>query len=310
MRRSNLLTCLLALGVLALSAIATTMVVSASPNDQPRTVDIDLAEWSINPKVVTVPAGTAIRFNLKNGGQFPHNLEISGNGIAVKSPNVPGGQTQVWEQTIARPGAYAIWCSVGNGRHLERGMWGTLMVVGADGRLPAFSLPQRAPEPAAAGPAPAGAQTVNLSLVDWDFNPKVVTVTAGVPVRFVMANTGRFPHYAEIGGMGVNAASGNVISQTTGVWDYTFAQPGGYILWCPVGNGTHLMRGMHLTVYVNPPAGQAPAAAGQPAAQPSPIAQMPAALPRSGEATTPLGLIALSAVGLATLLAGLWLARR
>src|SRR5262249_36627065 len=150
---------------------------------------------------------------------------------------------------------YAIWCSVGNGRHLERGMWSVLYATDADKKLPAFSLPARAPMPSAAPAAPANAQTINVDLEDWMFTPKVLTVTAGVPVRFVLQNKGRLPHYMEFGGMGVDVASGAVISGTTGVFDYTFEKAGGYMAWCPVANGNHLMRGMVSTVYVVAPGG-------------------------------------------------------
>jgi plastocyanin len=88
-----------------------------------------MTEFAFNPDRMVVSAGRDT-FTLQNAGQFPHNVHIEGNGIAVDvKPDGPiaGGESFTGAVTLA-PGTYDVWCPVGN--HRERGMVGTLTVAG------------------------------------------------------------------------------------------------------------------------------------------------------------------------------------
>ena len=94
------------------------------------TVTVAMREFAFEPATLTVSAGRDT-FNLRNIGQFPHNLHIEGNGVSTDvKPDGPvtGGQTFSGSVTLA-PGTYDIWCPVGN--HREMGMVGTLTVAAA-----------------------------------------------------------------------------------------------------------------------------------------------------------------------------------
>jgi plastocyanin len=88
-----------------------------------------MTEFAFNPERLVVSAGRTT-FTLQNGGQFPHNVHIEGNGVSLDvKPDgaVDGGASFTGAVTLA-PGTYDIWCPVG--QHRERGMVGTLTVAG------------------------------------------------------------------------------------------------------------------------------------------------------------------------------------
>jgi plastocyanin len=93
------------------------------------TSTVVMAEFTFNPDRMVVSAGRDT-FTLRNAGQFPHNVHIEGNGVALDvKPDGPvaGGQTFTGAVTLS-PGTYDVWCPVGN--HREQGMVGTLTVAG------------------------------------------------------------------------------------------------------------------------------------------------------------------------------------
>ena len=141
------------------------------------------------------------------------------------------------------------------------------------------------------------AQATNTVVMrEFSFTPSAMTVSGGAS-RWTLQNAGQFPHNVHIEGNGVSMdvkPDGPVPGGQT----FTAAvnlTPGRYDVWCPVGN--HREQGMVGTLTV------AGAAAGV-------GAQVPTALPRTGDADTimPLGVVGLFA-GLG-LLGGGWLLRR
>jgi len=89
-----------------------------------------MSEFQFAPDSLAVSSGTSRR-TLQNGGQFPHNVHIEGNGVSMDvNPDGPvaGGENFTGTVNLA-PGRYQVWCPVGN--HRERGMVGTLTVAGA-----------------------------------------------------------------------------------------------------------------------------------------------------------------------------------
>jgi plastocyanin len=115
--------------LLAASGLLTIGVAAGSVYAQSSSTVV-MTEFAFNPNRVSVSAGRDT-FTLRNGGQFPHNLHIEGNGVSVDvKPDGPvaGGQTFTGAVTLAA-GTYDVWCPVGN--HREQGMTGTLTVAGA-----------------------------------------------------------------------------------------------------------------------------------------------------------------------------------
>nr|MBA2448327.1 cupredoxin domain-containing protein [Chloroflexota bacterium] len=113
----------------------------------------------------------------------------------------------------------------------------------------------------------AQGQEVPVVLTEWSITPPAITVQAGQPVRLVATNSSaQRPHDLHIEGQGVMIevvpGDGNIAAGQMANFEFTFATPGSYLMWCPVGN--HRSQGMEGTFVVTA------AAAGAPAAQPSP----------------------------------------
>ncbi len=82
-------------------------------------VAVSLTEWAIEMPS-TLPAGPTT-FELTNVGEFPHTIEIEGEGIEVEGEVIEAGQSTTLEVDLA-PGTYTVYCPVGDGRHREQGM--------------------------------------------------------------------------------------------------------------------------------------------------------------------------------------------
>jgi LPXTG-motif cell wall-anchored protein len=91
---------------------------------------IVMTEFTFNPDTMVVSAG-ASRWTLQNGGQFPHNVHIEGNGVVLDvKPDGPVAGGQNFTGTVnLQPGRYDVWCPVG--MHRQNGMVGVLTVAGA-----------------------------------------------------------------------------------------------------------------------------------------------------------------------------------
>jgi plastocyanin len=137
-----------------------------------------------------------------------------------------------------------------------------------------------------------------VQMRDFAFSPANMTAAAGAS-RWTLQNVGERPHNVHIEGNGISM---DVKSDGTPVMaGQTFTgtvnlAPGRYEVWCPVGN--HRDQGMVGTLVV---AGAAAAGA----------AQVPGALPRTGDADTflPLGAAA-SLAGLGLIGGGVALRRK
>jgi plastocyanin len=88
------------------------------------TIDVSETEFQIDPANPTAQAGS-VTFAITNDGEFPHNLEVEGNGVEEVSDTVEGGQST--DLTVdLEPGTYTIYCAIGD--HREQGMEGELTV--------------------------------------------------------------------------------------------------------------------------------------------------------------------------------------
>jgi LPXTG-motif cell wall-anchored protein len=149
-----------------------------------------------------------------------------------------------------------------------------------------------------AGGAPAvyAQSTTTVVLAEFTFTPDRLVVPAGRDT-FALQNNGRFPHNVHIEGNGLSVdvkPDGPVAGGESFSGAVTLG-PGTYQVWCPVGN--HREQGMIGTLTV------AGAAAGG-------AAQVPLALPRTGDANDSLW-IAQAGIGAGLLLVGAgWFVRR
>jgi plastocyanin len=140
--------------------------------------------------------------------------------------------------------------------------------------------------------------TTTVVMTEFAFNPSTMVVPAGRD-SFTMQNAGEFPHNIHIEGNGISVdvkADGPVAGGDSFTGAVTLT-PGTYDVWCPVGQ--HRERGMVGTLTVT--AGGAAGGA----------AQVPTALPRTGDADTGLPIAQTgAAAGLALIGAGLFVRRR
>jgi plastocyanin len=90
-------------------------------------VSMTAVEFAFQPSTVNVSSGS-VTFNLRNDGQFPHNIAIDGRDGQIFTDNLTAGQSASATITLA-PGTYTFYCPVDG--HRERGMEGTLTVAAA-----------------------------------------------------------------------------------------------------------------------------------------------------------------------------------
>ncbi len=81
-------------------------------------VKVTLSEFKIDMPT-TLPAGSTT-FEVSNTGEFPHNMDIEGEGVDEKlAENLEGGQSGTLTVDL-KPGTYTVYCPVGS--HREKGM--------------------------------------------------------------------------------------------------------------------------------------------------------------------------------------------
>ena len=87
-------------------------------------IAISETDFALDPADPTTAAGD-VTFEVSNDGEFPHNLEVEGNGVEEVTDTIdPGGSDSL---TVSlEPGSYEIYCSIGD--HAEQGMTGELTV--------------------------------------------------------------------------------------------------------------------------------------------------------------------------------------
>ncbi len=95
-----------------------------------QSVELVATEFAFDPADVSVDEAGETTFTVSNDGEFPHALEIEGNGIEEETETIdPGGSGSV--TVDLEPGEYELYCPIGD--HRDRGMEGTLVVGGAAG---------------------------------------------------------------------------------------------------------------------------------------------------------------------------------
>ena len=90
-------------------------------------VELVATEFAFDPAEVDVEPGETT-FTVSNEGEFPHALEIEGNGIEEETEELGPGESGSLTVDL-EPGEYELYCPVGD--HRDQGMVGTLVVGGA-----------------------------------------------------------------------------------------------------------------------------------------------------------------------------------
>ena len=91
----------------------------------PYRVVIQAGSYAFQPSDFTVPHGP-VRFVVTNGADIVHGFEVEGHGVEEELAEIAPGATDSLTVELEQPGAYLIYCPVGD--HHQRGMTGTLTV--------------------------------------------------------------------------------------------------------------------------------------------------------------------------------------
>ena len=191
---------------------------SAPAGEVAQEVTVAMHDIFFEPKEITIPANTNVKFILPNEGAAAHNFAIPDQDVSI---DVAPGETK--DVVLNLPaGEYAFDCNVPG--HKEAGMVGVIKVEeGAGGAAPAAAgTPEAAAEgtPAAAGEATpvaadeaapaeaaapaAAAEPVTIVSHDIYFEPKDVSIPANTDVTFVLPNEGAAAHNFSIPELGVS----------------------------------------------------------------------------------------------------------
>lgn len=93
---------------------------AAANGEGPQLVDVSLTNFAID--MPTVLASGAVRFRISNDGAAPHSFVLEGEGVRKRLANVlQPGESAVLNADLA-PGAYVVFCPVGEGAHRAKGM--------------------------------------------------------------------------------------------------------------------------------------------------------------------------------------------
>ncbi|GLB61844.1 cupredoxin domain-containing protein [Cytobacillus sp. NCCP-133] len=103
------------LGVMAESDIA------AQPVETAKSIEVELNDDYFNPKVITIPSGTATTLILKNKGKKEHTFTVEKLGIDAE---VQPGKEKNITVTPKQPGIYELICRY----HFQEGMVGQVIV--------------------------------------------------------------------------------------------------------------------------------------------------------------------------------------
>jgi FtsP/CotA-like multicopper oxidase with cupredoxin domain len=94
------------------------------------TISVNLAEFSISPNPIEVPAGQAASLSVNNAGSVVHNLQVTELGKGT--PDLQAGEKATLDLGALEVGDYTVICTIAG--HQAAGMEGTLSVVeGATG---------------------------------------------------------------------------------------------------------------------------------------------------------------------------------
>ena len=147
----------------------------AAAKPKPVVVHVTAKDFSFTLSRRSVPAGTTVRFVVRNMGGVVHDFAISGK----RTKLLKHGQTAVARRPVREEGLVPYLCTVAG--HARLGMKGVFAV----GKKPAASQPPPTP------PTVPVADTVQLTKIGGGFGrPVLVTAPPGDPRLFVVDQTG------------------------------------------------------------------------------------------------------------------------
>jgi len=80
----------------------------------------ELSEWKITLDEQSVASGRVV-FKVHNAGTMAHRLEVEGNGIEKRTPDIAPDSTRTLTLDL-RAGKYEVYCPLGSGQHKKMGM--------------------------------------------------------------------------------------------------------------------------------------------------------------------------------------------
>jgi uncharacterized cupredoxin-like copper-binding protein len=192
--------------------------VGAADWDAKENVTIELAEMSFTPNNITLEAGKPYVLELVNVGEEKHEVaaedfmrtvatrkaETAQSEVKVpffKEIEVFAGKTVEVFLIPLIPGTYDLICEIEG--HFEKGMFGTITVIGQTPTSPALELADVDAGPwVADGAALVSAadwdakESITIDLAEMSFTPKNITLKVGQPYVITLVNVGTEKHEA------------------------------------------------------------------------------------------------------------------
>ena len=167
---------LVAPSVAVVAAVTALMLAgSAAPLAGTVTVRVDARDFSFALSRRAVPAGTTVRFVVRNRGRTIHRFAVAGKHTGTLSR----GRSQTLTVRFPKKGPVRFLCTISN--HAQRGMSGRFLVT---------APPPRPPEPNPEPPPVRVAGSATLTRVGTFDRPVLVTAPEGDPRLFVVEHTG------------------------------------------------------------------------------------------------------------------------
>lgn len=92
------------------------------------TIPIGETEYRLDPAAPRVNRAGVVRFRVRNDGKAAHALEVEGPKGEVETESIAPGKSATLRADLSEPGAYTMYCPIGN--HRELGMEGLVTVAG------------------------------------------------------------------------------------------------------------------------------------------------------------------------------------
>ena len=103
--------------------------VAASGGGGGQTIQVKETEYKLTPSSFTVAKPGTVTFDVTNGGQIDHALEVEGNGVEEKTGTISPGSSAKLTVDLSKAGSYEVYCPIDN--HRGMGMEAKLVVGGA-----------------------------------------------------------------------------------------------------------------------------------------------------------------------------------
>ena len=102
---------------------------AATPAGGGKTIQVKETEYKLTPSSFTVAKPGTVTFDVTNGGQIDHALEVEGNGVEEETETISPGSSAKLTVDLSKAGSYEVYCPIDN--HRGMGMEAKLVVGGA-----------------------------------------------------------------------------------------------------------------------------------------------------------------------------------